>query len=324
MNQIDYAYGVAYIRAIENRLLSKTDFENLIQAKSNQEAMQILLDKGYSSDQAEPEDFEALLSNQLQQCWNEVREVAPEGAPLDVLLYKNDFHNYKVVLKGINQGKKDYESLLLEPNTIDYKKMVSAVANRNFDNLPDMLRQPAQESYEILTRTADSQLSDVIIDRAAMDYTLKEARASHSDFLFRYVLLQNTLTDIKIAARCAKTDKTADFMDRALSEKSDVERSGLIKAALSSETAVYEYLTANGFEEAGKLLSQSISQFEKYADNLVTEFVRGAKYITFGIEPMIAYLHAKLTEIQTVRIIMAARLHGFPEDEIRQRIRESA
>ena len=61
MNQTDYAYGVAYIRAIENKLLDKSDMESLILSKTPEEAMRILADKGYGSEPCAPQDFEVLL-----------------------------------------------------------------------------------------------------------------------------------------------------------------------------------------------------------------------------------------------------------------------
>ena len=324
MNKLDFAYSVAYIRAIENRLMSGTDIESLIASKNCHEAMQILLDKGYGTELTAPENFEELLRDRLQHCWKEVTEVMPEGAGVDILLYKNDFHNLKVVLKALKQGDKEYERYFISPCTINCQSIVTAVAGEKFSELPPMLCNVAKESYELLSATSDSQLSDVLIDKAAMDYLYDEACKSGSDFLKGFISLQNTFTDIKIAVRCARTGKNADFTDRALSARSQINRDDLIRASLQGEVALIDELGNQGFNSEADALRISLSEFEKYADNKLNDYLDESKYITLGIEPLIAYIHRASAEIQAVRIIMSAKLNNFDEESIRSRLRNFA
>ena len=197
MNQTDYAYGVSYIRSIENRLMDKGDIEGLILTKTPEEAMRMLNDKGYSNEPVPASEFESLLSKQQSLCWETVREVAPEGAPLDILLYKNDFHNLKVVIKAVFSGKKEFEHLFLTPATVDTGIIVDAISDKNFEALPEMLKNAAERSYEALANTEDSQLSDIIIDKTSMDYTMACAKMSKSEFIIDLIKLENTLADIK-------------------------------------------------------------------------------------------------------------------------------
>ena len=322
MIQSDYAYGVAYIRAIENKLLTKTDIENLIASKSPKEAVQILRDKGYSGEIDNPKDFEVMLSAELKKAWEEVTYAAPEGASMDILLYKNDFHNLKAMLKAVHLGIKNYEDYILEPNTVDYNLIVSALTEQEFSNLPDMLKGIAGEAYEILSTTLDSQLSDILVDKACMDFMMDEALKSGNEFLTDYVRLLNRISDIKIAIRCAKTEKNADFTSRSLSEKSVFDRDVLAKAALTGENAVIEELINSGYQDEADALKISMAEFEKYSDNLITDYMKKSKYITLGIEPLVSYINTKQFEIQTVRIILSGKLNGFDEDSIRQRIRD--
>lgn len=324
MNQFDYAYGVAYIRAIENKLLSRSDIENLITAKSPSDVLKILADKGYGDVLSSHEDFESVLSQQLNRGWEDVRFAAPKGISFDILLYKNDFHNLKVAVKGVQMGISDYKAYVLEPNTVDFESMVSAAAKADFSLLPDMLSKTAEQAYDVLTRTEDSQLCDIIIDRASMDYTMQAAADSENDFLIGYVSLINTLANIKIAVRCAKTDKDSEFLERAVSSESNIDRERLIKAALSGIDALLEFLDNCGYANLTAAFRNSVTEFEKAADNMVTDYMKKSHGVSFGIEPLIAYIHKKQLEIQTVRIIMSAKLNDFDAEQIRARIRELA
>lgn len=322
MNQTDYAYGVSYIRSIENRLMDKGDIEGLILAKTPEEAIRLLVDKGYGSEIVPPAAFETLLSEQLEQCWSTVREVAPQNAPLDIFLYQNDFHNLKVVLKAIFTGAKQYERLFLSPHTVDCEMIVKALSNQDFSVLPEMLRETAKTAYETLANTEDSQMADVIIDKGSMDYMMAAASNCGSAFVRDLVCLKNTLADIKIAYRSVKTEKNSAFLDKALSANSYLNRDSLIQAVLSGEDALLAFLSENGYEDAANALKNSVTEFEKYADSAEKAAIDGAKFITFGIEPLIAYILKKQAELLTVRIIMSCKVNGLAESNIRERLRD--
>ena len=322
MNQTDYAYGVSYIRSIENRLMDKGDIEGLILTKTPEEAMRMLNDKGYSNEPHPSSEFEQLLSKQQSLCWETVREVAPNGAPLDILLYKNDFHNLKVVIKAVFSANENFENLFLTPATVDTAIIVEAISEKAFSKLPEMLRSVAERSYEALSNTEDSQLSDIIIDKASMDYTMKCALESKSDFLIELIRLENTLADIKIAYRAMKTEKNADFLNQALSENSGLSRETLISVALAGEDALLSFISQNGFEDAANTLKISVSEFEKYQDSTKNAFVQRANFVTLGPEPLIAYILKKQAELLSVRIIMSGKINGFPESVIRERLRD--
>ena len=320
MNQTDYAYGVSYIRSIENRLLDKGDVESLILTKTPEEAIRILTDKGYSTEPVAPADYERLLSAQLEKCWETVREAAPKGAPLDLFLYQNDFHNLKVVLKATFTGAKQIESLFLSPHTVDTDLIVKTVSNQDFSLLPDMLKTAAEEAYRALSRTEDSQTADVIIDKAAMDFMYESAVQSKSAFVEKLVRVINTLCDIKIAYRGVKTDKNKDFLEKALSDRPAFSRDGLIAAALGGEDSLLSFLASHNFEGAANALKNSVTEFEKYASAAEKEMLQQANYITFGIEPLIAYILKKQSELLTVRIIMSCKINGLSEEKIRERL----
>jgi V/A-type H+-transporting ATPase subunit C len=42
----------------------------------------------------------------------------------------------------------------------------------------------------------------------------------------------------------------------------------------------------------------------------------------FGIGPIAAYILARANEVKTVRIILAAKRNGLPEEMLRERVRE--
>jgi V/A-type H+-transporting ATPase subunit C len=52
------------------------------------------------------------------------------------------------------------------------------------------------------------------------------------------------------------------------------------------------------------------------------KLIRDAKYVTFGPEPILAYIYAKESEIKNLRIIMVGKINNIPSEVIRERLRE--
>jgi V/A-type H+-transporting ATPase subunit C len=77
--------------------------------------------------------------------------------------------------------------------------------------------------------------------------------------------------------------------------------------------------------ESAVMLKESgrFTVLEKLCDNMLMSYVREAKYIAFGVEPLVAYLAAKESEVKIVRIVMAGKLAGLSAELIRERIRDT-
>lgn len=320
LKQTDYAYSSAYIRALENKLLSKTDIEALILASDFGTASRILRDKGYSDKEITSQNLDDILNENLKKARAEAIWASPKDNILNIFLYKNDFHNLKAVLKSISSGNKNLKRFLLTPTTIDVEKITEAIANLDFSGLPEHIKEVAETAFDILNRLNDGALADSLIDKACMDYMLKEAQKTKNEFLIGLIRLENTMSDLKIAERSAKMMKDREFLENALSQKSDIDRDGLILAAVSD--AVSEFLEKGGKKEASEALKSGLSEFEKFADNSINEYIEKAKLITFGVEPVIAYIHRKQQEAGIIRVILNAKQNGINEEEIRARLRD--
>ena len=91
VKQTDYVYSVSYIRAIEAKLLSDSDFESMILASDFDSAARVLTDKGYSDTKITAENLDTVLKHQTEHGWDEVLWAAPKENLTDILLFKNDF-----------------------------------------------------------------------------------------------------------------------------------------------------------------------------------------------------------------------------------------
>lgn len=319
MKETSYAYAVARLHAVENSLLSQSDMEMLLSAKSPGECMRILADKGYSGESA-ASSIEEIFTNETKKMWSLLKELVPDCTALDIFIYKNDFHNLKVIMKGLVSGK-SYEELLMYPVTVDISLITQAVTDKNFEILPPMMADGASEAYYALTANGDPQMASVIIDTAYLTAFYKAAKASDEDFLLKLADITVDNSNIKTAARCSKIGKDMTFISKCLVPFGSFDTSELSAAAGGGFTSLSEFLSSTVY---GRMLEESgsdFSVFEKLCDNLIMNFVRDAKYSFFGIKPIVGFIFAKETEIKALHIIVSGKISGLDEEMLRGRLR---
>lgn len=322
MKDTEYAYSVAYVRTLENKMLSKSDIDMLINARTAEDAMKILADKGYGGGELRmPSELEPILKEELESAWQKVREACPEGAPIDVLLYKNDFHNLKTILKATHSAAK-WEQLMLRPCTVEPQLIADAVMQGRLDILPDLLREPAIEAYDVLTKTGDGQLVEVILDKAVFIAMMNSVKEYKNEFFTGYIELNCDIANIKTAIRGAKAHVDRRLCENALIPCGRIDIKALTEAILDGIDAVYDMLERIGYTALVDAAKESLSVFEKLCDNMLIDYIKGYKNRAFGFEPVLGYLKGKETELQAVRIIISGHINNVPKETMTERLRE--
>ena len=317
--QQDFTYAVARVRFRETQLLTGSDLDSLLAAKDAESVMRILRDKGWG-DNTDPSPDE-ILSIEEKKLWAFVDEVIDDRSALDFLRVPNDFHNLKVAVKCITRDMKP-DGLFLYNSVYDSEELYDRVKKREYGELPDFLADTAKEALTALLQTSDGQLCDVIIDKACMEYVYSLGKLSESDIIRLYCELFVASGDIKIAVRCSRTGKKLDFIRRAMAECDSLDADKLAAAAYESYDAIIAYLSTTEYRAAVDSVRASVSAFEKWCDDHLTEAMKPQKWEPFGIGAIVAYLIARQNEIKAVRMILSAKLNGLSEDAIKERLRD--
>ena len=320
LKETEYVYAVAYTHTLENKMLSKADYEALLNASSFEDALRILLDKGYGNNK-DCFDLETLLKEEFAYTWNEVKNACPEDAPIDILLVQNDFHNLKTILKSVFSGAA-YKPLMLEPYTVSPEVIHRVIAEGKSESLPDIFKKSASQAYRLLAREEDGQLAEIVLDKALFEHIRETAKQAENDFLIGWVDLNISLMNMKIALRGAHNGKSRAFLRDSMLESSRLGAEALADAAAGDVSAVLHVFTQSGFEEAAKAARISAGAFEKWCDNELIRYVGSARYKVFGFEPILSFLIHKQFELQTVRIILSGLRSGIPAEVLRERLRD--
>ena len=273
----------AMLRAREPRLLSGDRARRMLDASSFEEAAKLLTDCGYPDlSQAGAAQIEEALTLRRSQTLDELEKLCPERAIVDFFRMKYDTHNAKVLLKSEAMGL-DGTSLYSKAGRFAPSMLREAWQEEKLSQLPETFGKALAEAGSTLSRTANPQLADFVLDKAMFREMLDAAKAADCPFLEGYA-----------------------------------RRDGDGLAALFAHSPL-EQAASLGAEA---LNGGSMTAFERACDNALNTYLRSAKLVSYGPEAVIAYIAAVEGEITAVRMILTGRLTGVAPETIRERLRD--
>ncbi|NMB33162.1 MAG: V-type ATP synthase subunit C [Clostridium sp.] len=330
INKLDYNYAVARIRAIERDLLDDSKFDRMIEAKSPEEALKVLLDAGYGigTDIKSASEYENILRSEHKKVYKLLNELVPGQEIINMFLLSNDYHNIRVILKS-EFSDKDEPDILIEPGTIPISDLKLMIKDRDMDKMPPIMKKAIDGCLDTYGKTHDPQIIDLILDKALYHHMLSISNSFDNSFINELVTAFVDLANIKIFLRIRNIRKSWDFLKKILIPGGSIDIDVFVRGFDMTLEEFFEDIKnvhygaflEKGLEDINK--TESLTGFEKLSDNFINSLIKKARYITFGIEPLIGYLMAKETEIKNARIIMVGKINNIPNDIVKERLREA-
>lgn len=324
----DYLVISARVKAMETGLLTRERMEQILEAKTDEEAAKILQECGYPElDAADPEAMDAALSAAREATLSDVMDGAPEPRYIELFKLKYDYHNVKALLKAEAMGT-SADRMLMDMGRVSTAVLKEAVRSGELDSLPPMLASAVAEAREILDTTRDPQLSDIALDRWTYADMAALAEEVNSDFLRGYVAVQIDAANLRALVRTVRMGKSPEFLRGVLMEGGEVAADAILALSANRGSGMNEVYGPTRFAAAAEAGAEALrggplTEFEKLCDDAVGDYLAGAQYVPFGEAPLVGYLAARETEYTNLRILLMGRGAGLPADVIRSRLRAS-
>ena len=324
----DYLAISARIRAMETGLLTRERMEQVLEARSDDEAVKILQECGYPElDATHPEAMDAALSAAREATLADLGGSAPDPRYIDIFKLKYDYHNAKAVLKAGALGT-DPDRMLMDMGRVPAAELKEAIQSGELENLPSRLADAVREAREVLDTTRDPQLSDIVLDRWCYLDMDDVAEATGSAFLHGYVKAQIDAANLRSLVRTLRMGKNADFLKGVLFSGGDISEDAILSVSTNGGSGLMELYGSTRFRAAAEsgeeaLKGGALTDFEKRCDDAVGDYLAGAQFVPFGEAPLLGYLAARETEYTNLRILLLGRSMGLPADVIRSRLRAS-
>jgi len=324
----NYLYITARIRSLERSLLSNARMERMLEARSDEDALKVLSECGYGEvTVTSAEELELILSETRDSMLSTLERIAPDRALIKVFRTKYDYHNLKALLKS-EALSLDAQPLLIDSGRIQAKALFDMIRQDDLRNMPNAMRNAAVDARELLSRTGDPQLSDVLLDHACFKEMREMAKEAQSKFLIGYVKLFIDAANLRAIIRALRIGYATDFIRGILAAGGNINPTRLFSVIVSG-SSLAEFYTGTLLEEAAATGTPAIqgdtplTMFERLCDEALIKYMKASKLVAFGDQPLIGYIAAREAEFIAIRTIMSGRKAGVSRDVLRERLRDA-
>jgi V/A-type H+-transporting ATPase subunit C len=330
IHEEDYAYAASRIRALEAKLLDGSKINRMLDAPTAQEALKVISEAeyGYSGSNLESvSSFEVLLSEEMEKCYSLLTELSPQPEVINVFKRRYDYFNIKVLIKAEFLGQ-EAPSILVGTGIIDGESLKRMIRERDYRDLEPIMVEAIKDTYDTFSKTHDPQTVDLIMDKASYAQFAADMKNIDSQFLKDLAEMMIDITNIKMFFRTKVLGKAWNFINKLILDGGSISGKEFFE---NSDKSLDSFVENVRFSRYGDAVRKSWELYkakgdpaglERLLDDYQMAYVRNAKKVVMGVEPLIAYLFAKEAEIRNVRIIMTGKINNLPVDLIRERLRQ--
>ncbi|MCM8709608.1 V-type ATP synthase subunit C [Clostridium sp. SYSU_GA19001] len=327
MKTTEFASIVSLIRVWESKLLTKSQYDRLIDSENLEDALKLLQETPYGSF-LENDNFETALNAAAGNMYRDISKAAPYEIIVNFMKVKFDYHNIKTLIKG-KILEKDFSHILIPTGIIHIDKLKAAISSEELKDLPDVIKKGIEAALKDYEAVKDPQRIDIILDKYMFSHMRQIVKDINNEFINKFLIILIDLTNIKTLLRVKKLNKEAAFFRDLLIEGGKIDKRTFNELYQESLEDISHKLSST---EYGGMLKESMEYYfktdslailEKNIDNYLMNYMKKAKFINLGPEPIVVYILARETEIKNIRIILVGKLNKVSENLIRERLRDS-
>jgi vacuolar-type H+-ATPase subunit C/Vma6 len=161
-------------------------------------------------------------------------------------------------------------------------------------------------SEALVVLTKDLSRSYALILRAKSNFL--------KDFIRKFIDLYN----IKTFFRIGYQGQTAEYLNRSLIDGGYILKSELVKRFGQNLDGLYPQAIKEGIAQIEK--AGDFSLLERQIEDYLTDFLRPAKYMFFGPEPIFAFCLAKENELKQLHLILLAKINRLAQTTPQERL----
>ncbi len=316
---IRYGYAVGRVRVLEGRMLSGGTYERLLDAPSFTEQRRVLSDSPYGRFLEDVETVE-FIERGLDRALDELYGfLVTANLPLPVIRFfrvRYDYANLEARLKAELLGA-PVDDLLVGLGTIPVEVMRGPAAQ-----LPKFVRDIYMALADEGSEVSEEQITTTV-DRALFADLSESAKDSKSRFLAGLAALMVDLANLKALLRARTKNWRAPDAAALLLEGGNVSGAELMKLYSCPVPEIAEALAKRGpLKGVPAERIVDLGNYDVLADDLVVRYLKRARMVAAGPEPVIGYVMARQAEVMMLRMLLIGRLSGVPTEVLRRRLRE--
>ncbi|MBN1272672.1 MAG: V-type ATPase subunit [Candidatus Aminicenantes bacterium] len=244
-------------------------------------------------------------------------------------------------IRALEKGlisKSDFWEAVEEKNLISALKVLfdagayteGLVEAQNSRDLDEYLAQEETEVLQMVKKLfSDEKLYSLVAEKKSPEELFTLAKASGLPFLIDYFRHSIDLGNLKIFSRVKYLGLGKEILTKNIMAGGYVSGSMLLDSLDLNWSEVGDKLRATPYFDLWTQGTDTLAEEETFvalergSEDFIMNFLKRAKYIVFGPEPVFAFAVAKRREIRLIRLVGIGKFNGIPDGILKKRIGET-
>lgn len=317
---VRYGFACGKVRVLEERVFGRGMYERLLDAVSFGDQRRLLSDTPYGRflEHVDTADgVERALAEALDGFYRFLEESSLPAPVVRFFRVRHDFEALRGSLKARALG-------------VGSEERVAHLGTVR----PEMLAGPAEDLPAPFAEAAAAALApgggagalkaiDQVIDRALFAELRRCATESRSEFLQELAATLVDTVNVRALVRARRSGLSVQEAEAALIDGGALRVGqvgrlyGLPVEELAARLAALPALSDIPPEDIA-----DTGRLDVAVENAVVRYLRRARVVPVGPEPVIAYVFAREAEVSAVRMVLIGKLSGLSPDLLRRRLRD--
>ncbi|MBQ9595617.1 MAG: V-type ATPase subunit [Synergistaceae bacterium] len=322
---MSYVYTVARLRGMENHILDSAFFSRLIDSAGIDEALKALGETSYSQWISGAANFDKAIDSEILATCEELARFVPDKELIDIFRLPYDFHNVKVLLKGLfkvrggeSEGRR-YD-LLSKLGTIDVDELTNAIETEEYGFLPYGLTDLIPQCWQLWDQTKNAQAVELLIDHQMFKAMLNLAEGLKMADVIQWVKFKIDAENLRSAIRLARmkydSAKALAFFHEGGTIRPD-DMAKLLNEPQETWSRILSYTdigkVLGSLQESGDM-KIALSDVSKSLDDYLIQVLENAKYSMDAPANVLLFLLTKEAEARNMRVALVCVAGGLDKE----------
>jgi V/A-type H+-transporting ATPase subunit C len=175
----------------------------------------------------------------------------------------------------------------------------------------------------------EEEVLNVIINEDRLDKAYSIAADLKYNFIKDYYRHKIDLGNLKMFVRIKYADLPKEKFNEVQIKGGFLDETFLIHSFEQSFSEIGEGLYATAYQDIWRSgihalkAKETYAEFERGFESFLMRYLKKAKFIVFGPEPIFAYVQAKKRELALVRLLGIGKLNRIPSETLKARMSET-
>ena len=322
----EYAYPAAMVRVLELGMIPRSTFVDMSNAASFAEAAELLAGTDYAVDaRADSAQIEQMLRQRRTETRQLFVDLMPDEEIVNFMRAREDFSNMRLAIRRVVTGRPlglDYSN----EGNVPAEEFEEIFEQEDYSRFPDYLQNAVEAAVLGYYEQKDVRQIDYEIDRVEAAWRVKQAVEHQLTFVESLVRVRIDLANIRTMFRLQMAERFEETIFFLPGGFVDVDK--FVHGLEAGYETVSQLFYATPYFELMEASvpylrkEQSFLKLEKECEDFVKDFLKTARDIAAGPQPVIAYFLKKEAEIRTMRMVLTGKKNGLSSKLIGDRLGE--